>query len=562
MWPISGSRRLFYLVNLSIFFLLTGVSVYAQTFTVVHSFTGGSDGANPYSGLVMDQGGNLYGTASAGSLGYGNVYRLVSKNSAWIVQALYGFQGAAHNHDGARPMARITLRNGIVYGTTQAGGMSGCANNAGCGTIFKLRPPLSVCQTVFCAWTQTVLYRFNGNTDGGNPVGDLTFDQGGNLYGATSGGGSAGSRYQPNDGCGVVYLLNSAGSQSVLYQMPAGSGGTYPEAGVSFDTSGNLLGTTSAGGTSNLGTIFRLTHSGGNWTPSSVYQFQSGAGGQLPWAGLVGDSSGNFFGATTAGGADGGGTVYTAFTIRRRLDIFLDLQLRCRRWPGLAPHNRLLRQSLRHDSGRWRIWTWNSFQADAFRQRLDLRLTPRFHWWKRRRAAQRKCRSGRQWQCLRHSVRRRQQQLLGWVWRCMVSVAGACDHDHFLAGWRGRPSIRLNWQRAAGSLRYTWSLTSGSLPTGLNLSTERSDQRNSIGTGCVHVYGSGQGPTFESRRGRTSRSQFPRPISQSPRRNFRAEHKVPSITPRYQPAAAHHRTVGASFPARFLQDSVWFPVRE
>ncbi len=310
MWPISGSRRLFYLVNLSIFFLLTGVSVYAQTFTVVHSFTGGSDGANPYSGLVMDQGGNLYGTASAGSLGYGNVYRLVSKNSAWIVQALYGFQGAAHNHDGARPMARITLRNGIVYGTTQAGGMSGCANNAGCGTIFKLRPPLSVCQTVFCAWTQTVLYRFNGNADGGNPVGDLTFDQGGNLYGATSGGGSAGCHYQPNDACGVVYLLNSAGSQSVLYQMPAGSGGTYPEAGVSFDTSGNLLGTTSAGGTSNLGTIFRLTHSGGNWTPSSVYQFQSGAGGQLPWAGLVGDSSGNFFGATTAGGANGGGTVY------------------------------------------------------------------------------------------------------------------------------------------------------------------------------------------------------------------------------------------------------------
>ena len=77
-----------------------------------------------------------------------------------------------------------------------------------------------------------------------------------------------------------------------------------------LDTSGNLLGTTSAGGTSDLGTIFRLTHSGGNWTPSSVYQFQSGAGGQLPWAGLVGDSSGNFFGATTAGGANGGGTVY------------------------------------------------------------------------------------------------------------------------------------------------------------------------------------------------------------------------------------------------------------
>ena len=283
--------------------------MHGQTFTVLHTFTGGSDGSNPYAGLAMDQGGNFYGTTSSGNMGYGNVFRLVSKNSSWVLQTLYAFQGSGHNHDGAKPMGRVILRNGIVYGTTQSGGLAGCVNNAGCGTVFKLRPPISICKTVSCAWTETVLYRFNGNTDGGNPVGDLTFDQAGNVYGAASGGGSSGCHYQPNDACGVVYLLNSAGSESVLYQMPAGSGGSYPQAGVSFDTAGNLLGTTSAGGTSNLGTIFKLTPSGGGWAPSSVYQFQSGAGGQSPWAGLVA-ASGNFYGATTSGGANGGGTVY------------------------------------------------------------------------------------------------------------------------------------------------------------------------------------------------------------------------------------------------------------
>ena len=310
MRPISGSRLLLYLATFSISVLLTAVVAHAQTFTVLHAFTGGSDGSSPYAGLVMDQGGNLYGTASNGASGYGNVFRLVSKNSAWVVQTLYAFQGSAHNSDGARPSARITLRNGIVYGTTQSGGLAGCVNSAGCGTVFKLRPQISICRTVFCPWTETVLYRFSGAADGGNPVGDLAFDQAGNLYGATSGGGSDSCHFQPNDVCGVVYLLNSAGSQSVLYQMPGGSGGRYPEAGVSFDTSGNLLGTTSAGGTSNFGTIFKLTASGGGWTPSTVFQFQSGSGGEIPWAGLVPDSAGNFYGATTAGGVNNAGTVY------------------------------------------------------------------------------------------------------------------------------------------------------------------------------------------------------------------------------------------------------------
>lgn len=298
-------------VSLLLAALLTVASpTQAQTFAVIHSFTGVSDGANPYAGLAMDQGGNLYGTTSAGGLGNGTVFRVTSRNSFWILQTLYGFQGSSHNNDGSHPTARITLHNGIVYGSTQAGGLVGCANNNGCGTVFYLRPPLTVCRASLCPWTETVLYRFAGRADGGNPAGDLVVDQSGDVFGTTSGGGSSGCSYQPGNACGVAYMLTAGGVESVLYQMPAGSGGSYPESGITVDPSGNLFGTTSQGGSANLGTIFQLAPSQGGWSENNLYQFQSGAGGQTPWAGLISDGAGNFYGATTAGGASGGGTVY------------------------------------------------------------------------------------------------------------------------------------------------------------------------------------------------------------------------------------------------------------
>ncbi len=282
----------------------------AQTYSVIHTFTGASDGANPYAGLTMDQGGNLYGTTSAGDLGNGTVFKLSFKNSFWVLQTLYGFQGSSHNADGSRPMARISLHNGIVYGTTQTGGLAGCANNNGCGTVFYLRPPFVVCRVSLCPWTETVLYRFAGHTDGGNPVGDLVVDQSANVYGTTSGGGNSACSYQPGNACGVVYTLTSSGAESVLYQMPGGSGATYPESGVTVNPSGSLFGTTSQGGSANLGTIFELSPSQGGWTENNVYQFQPGSGGQTPWAGLISDGAGNFYGATTAGGASGSGAAF------------------------------------------------------------------------------------------------------------------------------------------------------------------------------------------------------------------------------------------------------------
>src|SRR5581483_7073921 len=116
----SRVRRQAWLCELPLLFILPAQ---AQTFSVLHAFTGGSDGANPYAGVTLDQSGNLYGNTTSGAVGSGGVFRLSQRNSSWILQTLYAFQGTTRNHDGANPAARISLRNGIVYGTTLSGGL-------------------------------------------------------------------------------------------------------------------------------------------------------------------------------------------------------------------------------------------------------------------------------------------------------------------------------------------------------------------------------------------------------------------------------------------------------
>jgi uncharacterized repeat protein (TIGR03803 family) len=148
-----------------------------------------------------------------------------------------------------------------------------------------------------------VLYRFaNGGADGANPgSGDLIFDQAGNIYGTTTFGGK---------GYGVVYELTPSGTESVLYAF-SGSDGYYPDAGVIFDNAGNLYGTTEDGGLNMLGTVFELTYSiGFGWAESFLYSFQNGNDGNQPSAGLIFDPSGNLYGTTSNGGSGGGGTVF------------------------------------------------------------------------------------------------------------------------------------------------------------------------------------------------------------------------------------------------------------
>jgi|SRR5271157_220116 len=283
---------------LAIAFLLIVVApqpVQAQTFNVLHTFTGAQDGGNPYAGVTMDKAGNLYGTASSGgAANYGTVYKLTHKGSGWTLNSLYSFAGGS---DGAFPQARVIFGpNGILYGTTRGGG-------AGYGTVFNLRPKPTACLTALCPWTETVLYSFKG-TDGDGPLGDVLFDQAGNIYGTTGAGGSYDS--------GTVYELKPSGSgwtESVLFSFNFVDG-VAPSSGVLFDNAGNLDGTTEGGGSGYLGTVFQLVPSNGGWTNYILYSFQNGNDGGYPGAGLIFDQSGNLYGATSTGGTGGGGTVF------------------------------------------------------------------------------------------------------------------------------------------------------------------------------------------------------------------------------------------------------------
>jgi uncharacterized repeat protein (TIGR03803 family) len=293
-------------------------SVQAQTFNVIHNFTG-ADGAAPSAGVTIDKHGNLYGTtALGGTLDAGTVFELRRSNSGFVFNPLYSFAGVS---DGAVPYNRpIFGWDGTLYGTTAQGAGGAC--DYGCGTVFNLRPPPTICKTALCPWTETVLYRFRGGSDGSDPEGDLIFDQVGNLYGTTTSGG-IGNCGPP--GCGVAYKLipsNGAWTQNVLYSFGNGANdGANPVSGVIFDSAGNLYGTTMRGGSGGqfycpgnegCGTVFELTPSGLGWTEKILYNFgvYGRWDGRSPVAGLIFDGSGNLYGATYASGSGGGGTVF------------------------------------------------------------------------------------------------------------------------------------------------------------------------------------------------------------------------------------------------------------
>jgi uncharacterized repeat protein (TIGR03803 family) len=283
----------------------------AQTFITLHGFRG-PDGAAPTAGLTMDAAGNLYGTTYyGGSAGYGMVFKLVHTGSNWIEQPLYSFPSYQSGNDGAEPYAGVTIGpDGNLYGTTTRGGGS-----AAHGTVFKLSPPASVCKSALCPWTETILYRFSGGSDGNSPSGSVVFGSGGNLYGTTEVGGD--SSCGSGEGCGVVFKLTRLGSgwtETVLHAFSGSPDGINPVSSLVFDQAGNLYGTTNNGGLElscnpyGCGTVFQLTPSSSGWIETILYAFGEGDGA-LPQGGLVLDSSGNLYG-TTAYGPVGDGTVF------------------------------------------------------------------------------------------------------------------------------------------------------------------------------------------------------------------------------------------------------------
>jgi uncharacterized repeat protein (TIGR03803 family) len=249
------------------------------------------DGANPYGNLLLDGSGNLYGTTSdAGSDSFGTVFKV---NALGFLKVLYNFTGGT---DGGSPLAGlISDAAANLYGTTEYGGDLSCNSRNGCGTVFK----------VTASAKETVLYSFTGGTNGSFPAAGLVADATGNLYGTTTSGGDLSC--DPGYGCGTVFKLDRAGTETVLYSFTGGTDGQVPSAGLVRDPAGDLFGTTLYGGAYGYGTVFGVGESG---TETVLHSFAGGADGAYPAAGLVMDAAGNLYGTTEQGGTRSSGTVF------------------------------------------------------------------------------------------------------------------------------------------------------------------------------------------------------------------------------------------------------------
>ncbi|MGD0193043.1 MAG: choice-of-anchor tandem repeat GloVer-containing protein [Rhizomicrobium sp.] len=264
--------------------------------TILHDFAGGCDGAAPAAGLVADKSGAFYGTTSIGGScndeGFGTVFKLLSDGTESVV---YAFKGG---NDGQDPEGNlIEDKQGNLYGTTTIGG-----GGNGYGTVFEIKSN----------GKEVILHAFTGPPDGIGPDGGVIRDKAGNLYGTTALGGNGTACDSGGLGCGTVFKLAPDGTETLLYNFQGGSDGADPLCNLVMDKSGNLYGTVRelAGA---YGGVFKLAPDG---TETILHAFQGGADGNDPQAGLVMDKSGNLYGTTYDGGGDachnqsGCGTVF------------------------------------------------------------------------------------------------------------------------------------------------------------------------------------------------------------------------------------------------------------
>jgi uncharacterized repeat protein (TIGR03803 family) len=269
---------------------------------VLYSFLTGQNSRADYdygacSRLILDAAGNLYGERPSGGVyGYGTVFELSpSSSGGWTEKDLYTFSGGA---DGGYPTGGLVFdKGGNLYGTALGKG-------AGHGVIFELSPGPDG------SWSETVIHTFGGYpSDGSEPGGGLIFDQAGNLYGTTYSGGSSVNCGFKDAGCGIVFQLSPASSggwtETVLHAFSDSDGAT-PNPDLVFDASGNLYGTTQAGGNTcpnslppGCGTAFELSPATGGWTETVLYSFSNLGDGGYPLSGLIFDQSGNLYGTTS-----------------------------------------------------------------------------------------------------------------------------------------------------------------------------------------------------------------------------------------------------------------------
>jgi uncharacterized repeat protein (TIGR03803 family) len=323
--------------------------------TQLYGFMGGSDGGNPLGPLVLDQNGNLYGTTTGCCGSSATAFELVHPNGVWTKVNLYTFGGIFGTYANG-----LTFNRGHLYGTTALGGLrddgvaftlgqisalnwygivihrfsdSNEAQSSGplifdahgsaygtallsaptAGDVFKLTPNIGG-----AGWTETVLHGFQNGVDGNQPMGGVTFDAAGNLYGTTFYGGASPSC---NDGCGIVFKLtpNADGTwtESIIHTFHGGTNdGARPMAGVTLDPAGIVYGTTSSGGLGGCGdgvtcgVVFKLTPGSGGQYSETILHFFSGGDGAVSMAPVIRDSAGNLYGTTFEGGSFGRGVVF------------------------------------------------------------------------------------------------------------------------------------------------------------------------------------------------------------------------------------------------------------
>ncbi|HEY5048622.1 MAG TPA: choice-of-anchor tandem repeat GloVer-containing protein [Rhizomicrobium sp.] len=260
--------------------------------TVLHNFLG-TDGSNPYAGLIGDAARNPYGTtgyggeSNCGSLynneGCGTVFKMDQTGRETL---LYSFKFGA---DGAQPYGSL-IRDaaGNLYGTTTGGGNYNCPT--GCGIVFKVDPN----------GVETEPYVFTGGRDGAIPFGGVALDAAGNLYGTTSAGGAYSE-------WGTVFRLDASGHETVLYNFTGGADGGGPFSGLTRDVAGNLYGTTEFGGdlschlfgAQGCGIVFKLDTAG---KETVLHAFTGRSDGATPMGGLIVDSAGNLYGTASERG--------------------------------------------------------------------------------------------------------------------------------------------------------------------------------------------------------------------------------------------------------------------
>jgi hypothetical protein len=334
-WPTAS--RFFASILITLIVISTASSTEWKE-KVLYSFQGGSDGLTPAGGVVFDKAGNLYGANSLGgsggcpSPGCGTVFELsppTRKSSAWTETTIYEFKGVLGSvKDGLTPEGGAIIdQDGNLYGTTSSGGNGPCVllgSKTGCGIVYELSPPTQKGG----AWTETILYNFQGDSDGNFPFGDLVFDKHGNLYGATWYGGGKGNTCNQYYGgnCGTVFKLSPPKetgrpwTEKILHSFAGGTDGATPNGGLVVDSKGAVYGTTFIGGYNcphnsrqGCGTAFKLSPpatkgdrwtetvtKGDRWTETVLHRFKSETDGANPAAGVVLDGRGYLYGTSDA----------------------------------------------------------------------------------------------------------------------------------------------------------------------------------------------------------------------------------------------------------------------